>query len=99
VELILTSKHPELKVLHARSLTLSSEIQRARRYAQLEYEEGIANELRTKGWVVFSPIVVCDRVGVKGERVFFLEIKRTGPSQQLIHDIVPHMYNIIYKDS
>lgn len=96
-------KHPELKVLHARSLTHSSEIQRARRYAQLEYEEGIANELRAKGWVVFSPTVVCDRVGVKDDRVFFLEFKRTGqvlrPSQQLIHDMVPRMCRIIYKDS
>jgi len=71
-------KHPELNVLRARSLVHSSEVQRATRYVQLEYEEGIANELRAKGWMVFSPTVVCDRVGVKGDKAFFLRFKRTG---------------------
>jgi hypothetical protein len=95
-------KHPELRAIHAKTLDHTSELQRARRYAQLAYEEGIANEFRTKGWTIFSPTVVCDRVGVKKGRVFFLEFKRPGqvlrPSQQLIHDLVPHMYRVVYRD-
>jgi hypothetical protein len=68
----------------------------------MDYEEGIAVELRGQGWTIFSPTVVCDRVGVKEGAVFFLEFKRKGqalrPAQQLIHDYVPNMYRIIYKD-
>lgn len=94
--------HPELRILHARSLSHDSDLQRKRRYAQLEYEEGIARELRAQGWAVFSPTVVCDRVGVKKGKVYFLEFKRKGQTlrqfQQLIHDLVPNMYKVIYRD-
>ena len=94
--------HPELGKIRARKLTHDTEAQRARRYAQLRYEEGIANELRGMGWTIFSPTVVCDRVGIKDGKVYFVEFKRTGqglrPGQQMIHDLVPHMYEIVYRD-
>jgi hypothetical protein len=95
-------QHPELGKIRARSLTHDTEAQRARRYAQLAYEEGIANELRSTGWAVFSPTVVCDRVAVVNGKVYFVEFKRLGqelrPAQQLIHDLVPNMYEIIFRD-
>ena len=96
------TKHPELGTIRARKLTHNTEAQRARRYAQLRYEEGIANELRAMGWTIFSPTVVCDRVGVKDGKVYFMEFKRPGqtlrPGQQVIHDLVPHMYEIVYRN-
>ncbi|HYC26657.1 MAG TPA: hypothetical protein VEB67_01385 [Nitrososphaerales archaeon] len=96
------AKNPDLGKIHARKLTHDSESQRARRYAQMQHEEGIANELRGLGWIVFSPTVVCDRVGIKEGKVYFLEFKRPGqslrPAQQTIHDHVPHMYEIVYRD-
>lgn len=73
---------------------------RERRLRQIEKEENIADGLRGEGWEVFSPTVVCDRVGVKDGKVFFLEFKppenqRLRPGQKRIADLVPEMYRII----
>ena len=93
--------HPELKSIRARGLPHDSETQRRRRLLQIANEEGIANELRKKGWTIFSPMVVCDRIGVKGCNVYFLEFKKPGqklrPRQALIRDLIPEMYRVIYR--
>ena len=51
--------------------------------------------------MVFSPTVVCDRIGVKNNIVCFLEFKKLGqklrPGQALIRDLVPEMYRVIYR--
>jgi hypothetical protein len=74
--------------------------QRKRRYAQIELEESIANSLRAEGWEVFSPTVVCDRIGIKDGKVFFLEFKPESsrtlrPGQKKIHDCIPEMYRVV----
>ena len=52
-----------------------------------------------EGWTVYFPTVVCDRVGVKAGKVYFLEFKKGNqqlrPGQQAICDLVPHMYLVI----
>lgn len=73
---------------------------RENRKKQLHTEEGIAEELRGDGWEIFSPTVVCDRIGVKDGKVFFLEFKpiknqKLRPGQRRIADLVPDMYQII----
>ena len=70
------------------------------RYAQINLEESVAQKLRDDGWEVFSPTVVCDRVGVKNGKVYFLEFKPIGrenlrSGQQRIHDCIPEMYKIV----
>jgi len=51
---------------------------------------------------VFSPLVVCDRIGVKDNMVYFLEFKKPGqklrPRQALIHDLVPDMYRVVFHE-
>lgn len=93
--------HPELKSIRARGLPHDSETQRRRRLQQIVNEETTANELREKGWTVFSPMVVCDRIGVKGNRVYLLEFKKPGqmlrPGQALICSLIPRMYRVIYR--
>lgn len=79
---------------------INSESARANRYKQLAWEEAIAAEMRVDGWEIFSPTVVCDRVGVKDGKVFFLEFKPVNnqtlrPGQQRIADLVPEMYKIV----
>lgn len=81
---------------------INSESARINRYKQLAWEENIAQEMRTDEWEVFSPTVVCDRVGIKDGKVFFLEFKpladqRLRAGQQRIADLVPEMYRIIAK--
>jgi len=97
--------HPELRSIRAKrlkGLRHDSETQRRRRLQQIANEENIANELRKTGWVVFSPLVVCDRIGVKDNMVYFLEFKKPGqklrPRQELIHDLVPDMYRVIFHE-
>lgn len=73
---------------------------RDRRYKQLAIEEGQAKKLRSEGWEIFSPTVVCDRIGTKDGKVYFIEFKpdhntnlRSG--QQRLHDVVPDQYIVI----
>lgn len=95
--------HPDLKSTRAKGLPHDSETQRRRRLRQIANEEIIANELRKKGWMVLSPLVVCDRIGVKDNNVYFVEFKKPGqklrPRQALIRDLVPEMYRVIYRES
>lgn len=75
---------------------------RQQRMKQLSVEENLADDLRSEGWEIFSPTVVCDRVGVKDGKVFFLEFKpindqRLRAGQQRIAELVPDMYRIIAK--
>jgi hypothetical protein len=79
---------------------LNPTTQRKRRFAQIELEESIANSLREDGWEVFSPTVVCDRIGIKDGEVFFLEFKPEGsrslrPGQKRVHDCASAMYRVI----
>ncbi len=67
-----------------------SATQRARRYKQMEMEENSANRLKAEGWQIFSPTVVCDRIGIKDNEVWFIEFKKPGQklteNQQKIQD-------------
>lgn len=58
-----------------------SEVQRRRRYKQMQMEENASNRLREDGWKIFSPTVVCDRIGIKNNQVFLIEFKK--PEQKL----------------
>ena len=62
----------------ANLMNSNSEVQRKRRYKQMAMEETAAQKLRIAGWKVFSPTVVCDRIGVKDGEVFFIEFKKRG---------------------
>ncbi len=77
----------------------NSEVQRRRRYKQMYMEEAAANRLREKGWQVFSPTVVCDRIAVKDGKVIFVEFKKPGQAltenQELIKNLVED-YQIVY---
>ncbi|MDO8434247.1 MAG: hypothetical protein Q7S58_17745 [Candidatus Binatus sp.] len=70
----------------------SSANQSRRRINQLAAEESQAQEMRARGFEVFSPTVVCDRIAVKDGQVFFVEFKRRGQklrrAQQTIADLV-----------
>lgn len=70
------------------------------RKAQLLLEEDMASHMRANGWDIFSPTVVCDRIGVREGRVFFIEFKpkerpRLRPGQKRIATLVPEMYKIV----
>lgn len=70
------------------------------RRRQLAWEEGVASELRSDGWEVFSPTVVCDRIGVKDGKVWFLEFKPVGreklrPGQKRIQGLMPENYQVV----
>jgi len=73
-----------------------------RRMRQLDHEEAEANKLRTQGFEVYSPTVVCDRVAIRNGKVFFVEFKRPGqklrPGQQAIQNLVPEMYVIQFSN-
>jgi hypothetical protein len=73
------------------------------RKQQLAVEEKQAEKLRQAGWEIFSPTVVCDRIGVKDGRVFFIEFKKVGreklrAGQQRIADLVPNQYVVRVHD-
>lgn len=59
----------------------NSEVQRQRRYKQMQMEQNASIKLKNKGWEIFSPTVVCDRVGIKNGKVYFIEFKK--PNQEL----------------
>ena len=69
-----------------------SDVQRRRRYKQMDMEETAANKLRDDGWEILSPTVVCDRIGIKDGEVFFIEFKKPGqklsPNQERIRALV-----------
>jgi hypothetical protein len=83
--------------------TMTSEVQSRLRYNQMSYEEGMADDLRKDGWEIFSPTVVCDRIGIKDGKVVLIEFKKPGQelreSQQRVHDVDPDSYLIVYKDT
>ncbi|MDA4136138.1 MAG: hypothetical protein OK449_03950 [Thaumarchaeota archaeon] len=90
--------HPELKRLHAPYLRHHPAAQRAKAYRRMEIEQRVAKRLTEEGWAVYSPTVVCDRIGVKDDKVYFLEFKKENqtlrPGQQAINDLVPWMYRV-----
>jgi hypothetical protein len=61
---------------------LNPSTQRTRRYAQLEIEESVAAGLRDQGWEIYSPTVVCDRIGIKDGKLFLLEFKPESNQSQ-----------------
>ena len=62
----------------------------------MQMEENAAGKLREVGWEVFSPTVVCDRIGIKKGKVFFIEFKKPGQnltgSQDKIKHLMPNNY-------
>ncbi len=54
----------------------NSEVQRLRRYKQMAMEQRSADKLRSEGWEIFSPTVVCDRIGIKNGQLFLIEFKK-----------------------
>lgn len=79
----------------------SSEAQSRRRRNQLKVECEMAKQLEMDGYEVFSPTVVCDRIAIKDNKVYFVEFKKVGQElrigQQVIHDLVPDNYLIRYR--
>jgi len=75
---------------------------RALRKAQIAHEEAEANRLRAKGYEVFSPTVVCDRIAIKDGKVFFVEFKQPGQrlrdAQRRLRDTEPDRYLVFYCD-
>ena len=72
------------------------------RKRQILWEESIAEDMRSDGWEIFSPTVVCDRVGVKNGFVYFIEFKpesnqKLRAGQKRIAELVPGMYKIVVK--
>lgn len=65
-------------------------------------EEDVARQLVEKGWTIYSPTVVCDRIGVRDGKVYFLEFKKghqeLRPCQKAITELVPKMYLVIRHD-
>lgn len=93
-------KQPNWSHVRGKGFT-SAEASRLR-LAQLSWEENIASQMRIQGWEIFSPTVVCDRVGVKDGKVFFVEFKskksrKLRPGQKRICALVPDMYRIVVK--
>jgi hypothetical protein len=77
-----------------------SEVQRSRRERQLQTEQNLAEKLKEDGWEILSPTVVCDRIGIKDGRIYFIEFKKKGQvlraGQQRVHDLMPENYVIVY---
>jgi hypothetical protein len=70
------------------------------RLEQLDVEQAQARIMTKEGWEIFSPTVVCDRVGVKDGKVFFIDFKKQGreklrPGQKRIQELLPEMYKIV----
>ena len=78
----------------------NSEVQRRRRYKQMEMEENASKKLREEGLEVFSPTVVCDRVGIKDGKVLFIEYKKRGqsltPNQEKVQSLAKEQYLVVY---
>lgn len=78
----------------------SSEVQRKRRYNQIDTEQQMAKKMEEDGFEVYSPTVVCDRIAIKNGKVYFVEFKKPGqelrPGQQKVHDLIPENYIIRY---
>ena len=73
---------------------------RKNRHAQLAWEESLAKGMRADDWEIFSPTVVCDRIGIKNGKLFFIEFKKKGheklrPGQKRVAELVPESYKII----
>lgn len=86
-----------------RPWNLTSKTASILRRQQISLEEQQANQLRQQGWEVFSPTVVCDRIGVKNGKVFFIDFKKRGreklrDGQQRIHDLLPEQYLVVVHD-
>jgi len=69
---------------------------------RMEIEQYVARQLVEKGWTIYSPTAVCDRIGVKDGKVYFLEFKKgeqkLRPGQKAIMDLVPRMYIVVRHD-
>ena len=77
----------------------NSEVQRRRRYKQMRMEEEAAAKLRKEGWEIFSPTVVCDRIGVKNNKVYFIEFKKIGQKLSLNQEKIKRLvnnYKVVY---
>ncbi len=63
---------------------------------RLALEAAASEALKRDGYEVFKLPVVCDRVAVKDDKVFFVEFKRRGQQlrdgQRRIQELVPEMY-------
>jgi hypothetical protein len=76
-----------------------SDVQRRRRYRQMEMEEKASDKLRKEGWEVFSPTVVCDRIAIKDGKVFLIEFKKPEQSLTESQDKIKKLvrnYRVVY---
>ena len=82
-------------------IPFTSSLGKKLRRKQIKHEEAESNRLRAEGYEVFSPTVVCDRIAVKVDKVFFVEFKQPGQKlregQKRIQELVPNQYLIRYK--
>ncbi len=74
-------------------MNTNSEVQRRRRYKQMEMEQKTSEKLRKEGWEILSPTVVCDRIGIKNGKVFFIEFKKPGQKLRPFQEKVKQLVN------
>ena len=79
-----------------------SEKQSKRRRSQIHDENVMAREMIAEGWEIFSPTVVCDRIGIKDRKVYFIEFKKNlkqklRPGQLAVQSLSPENFIIRIK--
>ncbi len=84
---------------YANLMNSNSEVQRRRRYKQMEMEENASQKLRETGWGLYSPTIVCDRIGIKEGKTFFIEFKKEGqaltPNQAKVRKLASESYIVV----
>jgi len=93
------ARYPTREEMASRGM-LDPQKSRERRLQQIALERAQAEILVQDGWEIFSPTVVCDRVGVKDGRIFFIDFKKRGreklrSGQKRIRDLAPEMYKVV----
>lgn len=96
------SQVSKLAIQKRGGLVTSREASSLNRRRQLATEEALADKLRSEGYEIFSPTVVCDRIGIKDGKVYFVEFKPRGQElrqgQATVCDLVPDQYHVEYYD-
>jgi hypothetical protein len=82
-----------------KSRNACSKTQSRLRRKQIADEGALAREMRSEGWEIFSPTVVCDRIGIKDGKVYFIEFKKDAsqklrPGQSAVQAASPDNYII-----
>jgi phage terminase large subunit-like protein len=78
----------------------TSENQSKRAIKRLRIEKDEAIKLEKDNWKIYYPTTVCDRIGIKNGKVYFIEFKKEGqelkPGQQEVKNLVKSKYKIYY---